>query len=764
LQDDYNENRGRGTWKFNSSLLSDSEYVTKVNDMIVTCEDKYKHLQDHGLKWDVIKTELRGLTISYASYKNREKRKHEKELIEEITELDKVLSTNPNEDVLIHYKTIVKELELLNSEKARGTQLRSHCTHIENNEANTKYFLSQEKSKSESKCMKKLILNDGQEISNPKQILNEQLKFYQNLYTDKTECATELLDEANNYFLNDRLQLTQIEDDDRDILDQPMTMTELTKAIKALPHNKTPGSDGWNSEFYQFFWTKIKHLIMNSINYGIECSKLSIEQRRGILSLIPKKYKDARQLKNWRPISLLNTDYKKFAKTIATRLQTVLDNIISYDQQGCLKGRSTYSNIRSTFDIINYTRENDLPGLLAFIDFEKAFDMVKWPFMFKVLKRLNFGEYFIKCIRTMYTDTLTCVSNNGNLSEFFNPSRGIRQGCPISANLFVIIVEILASVIRQNPRVFGIRIGTKTYKISQYADDTCLYLSDEDSLKNVFIILDLFKRCSGLKANRDKSEAVWIGASSNFRHKPLGFKWTTKSVKMLGVYININEEKSINDNFKERLDKIENIVKLWCLRKMTLKGKIIIVNTLLMSQMIYICSVLQPPDWAIKKFKECVSNFIWNNKKPKVKYNCMIGNISDGGLKLQDLECKVKALKLRWIKQMIEEDNFPLWKAYLDSKYQYKINKYPYYNIRKEDCIETGQSFYDNLNKTWADINFREPECSEEVCQQIIWHNSLIKVNNKTIKNTHMEDNGIVFVQDLLDNQGKLANKEFTLN
>ena len=104
---------------------------------------------------------------------------------------------------------------------------------------------------------------------------------------------------------------------------------------------------------------------------------LSIDQRRGILTLIPKKEKDLRYIKNWRPLSLLNTDYKIYAKVLATRLQETLDMLISYDQSGCIKGRSTFSNLRSTFDVITFTNENDIPGNLAFIDFEKAFHTVK---------------------------------------------------------------------------------------------------------------------------------------------------------------------------------------------------------------------------------------------------------------------------------------------------------------------------------------------------------------------------------------------------
>jgi hypothetical protein len=91
------------------------------------------------------------------------------------------------------------------------------------------------------------------------------------------------------------------------------------------------------------------------------------------------------------------------------------------------------------------------PGILAFIDYEKAFDIVKWNFLYKALKQMNFGEYYIKCVKTLYKDIGTHVTNNGYLSEQFSPTRGIRQGCPLSGNLFVIIVEILACSIRQNP-------------------------------------------------------------------------------------------------------------------------------------------------------------------------------------------------------------------------------------------------------------------------------------------------------------------------
>ena len=158
-----------------------------------------------------------------------------------------------------------------------------------------------------------------------------------------------------------------------------------------------PGSDGMPCEIIKFLWGKLKNIISKSLLYGIYNGELSIEQKRGILAVIPKKDKDVRYLKNWRPLTLLNTDYKILAKSLAVRLQSVLPEIISQDQSGGIKGRATYDNLRSTIDIINYTKEKNLPGILAFIDFEKAFDTVSWKFMNKCLVAMNFGEYFKNC-------------------------------------------------------------------------------------------------------------------------------------------------------------------------------------------------------------------------------------------------------------------------------------------------------------------------------------------------------------------------------
>ena len=134
-------------------------------------------------------------------------------------------------------------------------------------------------------------------------------------------------------------------------------------------NNKTPGSDGFTIEFYRFFWNAISPIMVDCINYAFENGEMSISQKRGIISLIPKKDKDKKYLKNWRPISLLNNDYKIVTKALALRLEKVLPAIISSNQTGYVKGRYISESIRIITDMMSFTKKKNIPSLAVFLDF-----------------------------------------------------------------------------------------------------------------------------------------------------------------------------------------------------------------------------------------------------------------------------------------------------------------------------------------------------------------------------------------------------------
>ena len=144
----------------------------------------------------------------------------------------------------------------------------------------------------------------------------------------------------------------------------------------------------------------------------------------------------------------MNCDYKIATKAIAARMKKVLPDIINNDQTGFLKGRSISENVRLIDSIITYTETQNIPGILLFIDFEKAFDTLEWNFIVKTLR--------------YYTDISSCIQNNGWSSDFFNLTRGVRQRCPLSPYLFILCVEILGSAIRNHDQIKGICVlGTE---------------------------------------------------------------------------------------------------------------------------------------------------------------------------------------------------------------------------------------------------------------------------------------------------------------
>ena len=148
--------------------------------------------------------------------------------------------------------------------------------------------------------------------------------------------------------------------------------------------NKSPGTEGLTAEFYSFFWDHLSSTMINSFNYGFVKVELSISQRQGIIRLIPKKNKNLSLLNNWRPISLLNVDYKIATKALALRLRKVLPSIMSDVPTGYIEGRFIGEDIRMISDIIHFTTEQNQEGIALFIDFEKAFDSLEWAFLLRL--------------------------------------------------------------------------------------------------------------------------------------------------------------------------------------------------------------------------------------------------------------------------------------------------------------------------------------------------------------------------------------------
>ena len=272
---------------------------------------------------------------------------------------------------------------------------------------------------------------------------------------------------------------------------------------------------------------------MDSLNYAYFHGELSNSQKQAVITLIEKKDKDRRWIKDWRPISLVNVDVQIGSKAIAKRLETLLPHIIHYDQNAFVKGRTLFDAARTISDAMEFTKMRDYQGIMTAIDFEKAFDSLNWIFLLKSLECFGFGESFSRWVRTFYKNISSCVINNGFSTPSFNLKRGLRQGVPLSPSLFITVLELLALFIRNNDQIKGIAVDGSEIKLVIFADDMTSFVRDKFSHPTLFDTIDLFSTYSGLKVNHDKTEILLLGnmqASSS----ELGVNEISKVIKILG--------------------------------------------------------------------------------------------------------------------------------------------------------------------------------------------------------------------------------------
>ncbi len=218
----------------------------------------------------------------------------------------------------------------------------------------------------------------------------------------------------------------------------------------------------------------------------------------------------------------------------------------------------------------------------------------------------------------MYNNIESTVLNNGNTGNYFKLERGVRQGCLLSAYLFIQAMEVLANKICNDIKIKGIKINKKEIKINPLADDITLIVKDIISLENTLNTLKNLQNCSGLKININKTKAKYIGKILKPDHFPRGLLWIKTPLQPLGIFITNDPDKYYLLNYKLKLAELKNLLNIWKQRALSLKGKITIINTLALVPLIYVASIIDIPKNAITEVNNIIHHFIWDGKHPKL--------------------------------------------------------------------------------------------------------------------------------------------------
>ena len=760
--------RGKTFWKFNESLLNDSNFKDEMSTFI---SEHYNELlqEEHDFKdsWDLLKLSIRDKCIAFSRNKLIEARNKNFNLDEEINFISNKLIDSPNDIEMIEKMVeLRRKKEVFDLAESNGAMKRAKQKMIEEWEKNGSYFLGIEQSQQRQHTIKEVYNSNNKCVNSSSQVLSELSNFYKNLMNEK---PSNNLCENHDIFIDNYLKNCEypiLAENQKQDLDTPVTETDFNETLKYLNTDSSPGSDGLSALFYQFFWPQLKTPLFNCCVESFKSGTLTISQRKSILTLLLKSPdSDPREISNYRPISVTNFDYRLISLVLARKLQKVIKDIVHKSQTGFIEGRTINEHVRLLDDVIKYANTEKLEGILVSLDFRKAFDTLSRASIKSTLKKFNFGENFISYVLTLLNRSSASVKNGGWFSEFFNTDRGVRQGCALSPLLFVLVAEVLAIRIRNNKEIDG--ISENFDKNISYADDASLFLKALKDLKICLHDIDLFSAFSGLDLNRKKCIGMWLGKDKDNPPGDEGISWLKKgeNLKILGIFFNASVEASlIPQNWENKIKSIESLIDKWAKRYLTLIGKCLVSKTFFLSVINNVIQSLALPPHILQKIDNMIFSFIWStesnrNGKEKLKRDTLCLDKYKGGISMISVVDQQSAFMCKWVTRICSKsskahfsivDNFLSCIGGID----YVIQT----NVKSEEFmgLTNIKSYYwQQAVKSWLDLNKKDFQLKKweiQNCPTPLFNNSDIRFKNRILFFPKWFEKGLIHSNDFISN------------
>ncbi|CAI5461851.1 unnamed protein product [Closterium sp. Yama58-4] len=415
-------------------------------------------------------------------------------------------------------------------------------------------------------------------------------------------------------------------DASRAALSVPWSEEEVRTAVRELAPGKSPGQDGLPKELFEHNWDLLGPVLMKFVGDFTRSAELPREISTAVTILLHKKG-SKEELGNYRPITLLSTVYKVLAKVMVTRLNRVLHEVISEDQVGFLPGRKLADAVAVVADAVEAGASGGEDWFLLMVDFQKAFDSISRPFLFRTLRGMGIPENFVSWAKGLHTGAGTRLHINGWTGDRVAVERGVRQGCPLAPYLFLCAVEPLCQEFAR--RRLGVGDGgAERLAYLGYADDTSLLLNGEEQLAVAAEVLENFGEASGLKVNKDKTVVFPLGVNRG-RLPPadLQYKWADKDApeRLLGVWITPNGDPL--PSWKKALERARKELAKWEIHHLTTSARVTIINGYISPIFMFQAYIYPPPEeiWSKIKATEEKAFILWN-------YELVCTRREEGGL------------------------------------------------------------------------------------------------------------------------------------
>jgi hypothetical protein len=407
------------------------------------------------------------------------------------------------------------------------------------------------------------------------------------------------------------------------------TRDEVSCALNQMAPLKAPGPDGFSADFFQEHWAIIGDEVCAAVLGFLNNGYMDADINSTFIALIPKK-KQPTSVTEFRPISLCNVIYKIISKILANRLKGILSQIISSNQSAFIPGRLISDNVLAAYETLHsmHTRLWGKVGFMALkLDMSKAYDRVEWNFLEAVMHKMGFASKWIEIIMTCIRTVTYSVLVNGQPVGRITPTRGIRQGDPLSPYLFILCAEALSALLHHAERS-GYLSGVPTSKHGPrlnhlfFADDSLLFCkATSTDWHRLSLILDRYEKASGQKLNKDKT-AIFFSRNTGQEARDIilqlsGIPATQRFDTYLGLPALVGKSRS--REFQYIKDRVWKRLNDWKTKFLSQAGKEVLIKAVVQAIPTYSMSIFSLPKELCQDLNSMMQKFWWGHKENSIQ-------------------------------------------------------------------------------------------------------------------------------------------------